>query len=319
MLRGERIPQFYDIEITDVSTVAGIRGSGKSNNTWNFIKEKIEENIPICIISPSGEYRGLPGFYEYHMAEIDPVKTAMAIRKTNVSTVIETKNRVLTKGMAVAGKKNLTLMEKVAWLNSFCESLMDDRHINPLVVIVEECHEYIPQKRGNKAIALLTLAKESRKYGIGILFITQAIAEMDKDAFRQSTHLLIHRLKRKIDLKYVSEEVSAWDWEKEDVYEYIPSLEDGEYFHFSDYGVDKVTESPLAEDKPFGHTPKFDKVTVDRESFEKDQNKQAFWKTLKNPWVQILIWTLVTIGIVVTIYIYWHIKIKGFWKKSISK
>lgn len=278
-------------------TVAGIRGSGKSNNTWNFIKEKQEENIPIAILSPTREYRGIPDFYTFDARKYNAKNLAKAVRKYNVSVVIE------TKGMDIVDKRN--------WVNDFSQTLMDDEHINPLIVVVEESHEYVPQKRGLKAFHLLDLAKESRKYGIGILFVTQSIAELDKDAFRQSNHLLIHRLKTEVDLDYVAKEVSAWGWDKKDVKELIPSLDDGQYFHFDDDGVYRVSDSPLAEDKPFGHTPKFDKITVDKEGFEKEQKKESVWQTLKNPLVQILIWTLVTIAIIVTVFIYFRVKFKG--------
>ena len=74
-----------------------------------------------------------------------------------------------------------------------------DREINPIAIFCDEAHLYIPQntKQGIEAQSLNSferIAKEGRKYGIGLVVITQRPSEVDRTVLSQSSNFIAMRL-----------------------------------------------------------------------------------------------------------------------------
>lgn len=75
----------------------------------------------------------------------------------------------------------------------------DREKINPIAVFCDEAHLYIPQitKQGVEAQSLNSferIAKEGRKYGIGLVVITQRPSEVDRTVLSQSSNFIAMRL-----------------------------------------------------------------------------------------------------------------------------
>ena len=76
---------------------------------------------------------------------------------------------------------------------------VDKDKINPIAVFCDEAHLYIPQnvKPGVESLSLNSferIAKEGRKYGIGLVVITQRPSEVDRTVLSQSSNFIAMRL-----------------------------------------------------------------------------------------------------------------------------
>lgn len=75
----------------------------------------------------------------------------------------------------------------------------DREKINPIAIFCDEAHLYIPQnsKQGMETQSLTSferIAKEGRKYGIGLVVITQRPSEVDRTVLSQSSNFIAMRL-----------------------------------------------------------------------------------------------------------------------------
>lgn len=75
----------------------------------------------------------------------------------------------------------------------------DRENINPIAIFCDEAHLYIPQntKQGMETQSLTSferIAKEGRKYGIGLVVITQRPSEVDRTVLSQSSNFIAMRL-----------------------------------------------------------------------------------------------------------------------------
>lgn len=75
----------------------------------------------------------------------------------------------------------------------------DREKINPIAIFCDEAHLYIPQntKQGLETQSLTSferIAKEGRKYGIGLVVITQRPSEVDRTVLSQSSNFIAMRL-----------------------------------------------------------------------------------------------------------------------------
>jgi DNA helicase HerA-like ATPase len=96
----------------------------------------------------------------------------------------------------------------------------------PLLLVLEEAHSYL--KAGENSISSRTIqiiAKEGRKYGVGLLLITQRPTELDETVLSQCGTLIALRMTNKGDRGHVS---SAVQDELHDMVALLPSLRTGE-------------------------------------------------------------------------------------------
>lgn len=76
---------------------------------------------------------------------------------------------------------------------------IDKDKIHPIAIFCDEAHLYIPQnvKQGMKSLSLMSferIAKEGRKYGVGLVVITQRPSEVDRTVLSQSSNFVAMRL-----------------------------------------------------------------------------------------------------------------------------
>ncbi len=76
--------------------------------------------------------------------------------------------------------------------------------IPPVIVIVEEAHNYCPQKRTViSSDVLMSVASEGRKFGLGLCIVTQRPARIDKNILSQCNTQIILRVTNPNDLKAI--------------------------------------------------------------------------------------------------------------------
>jgi len=135
-----------------------------------------------------------------------------------------------------------------------------------LLVLFEEAHRYINEednedyKLGNCYIE--RLAREGRKYGIGLIISSQRPSELSKTVLSQCNSFIIHRITNKNDLEFVSKVLSL---NNQELLKYIPGLEKqyavvlGEAFSYSD-----IAKIYTADPKPRSDDPKVINNWVER-------------------------------------------------------
>lgn len=96
----------------------------------------------------------------------------------------------------------------------------------PLLVVLEEAHNYL--KAGEKSISSRTvqkIAKEGRKYGVGLLLVTQRPSELDETVLSQCGTIVALRMNNGKDRAHVK---SAIQDELQTMIDLLPSLRTGE-------------------------------------------------------------------------------------------
>ncbi len=93
---------------------------------------------------------------------------------------------------------------------SLCSRLFESRKLNripPGMLVVEEAHNYAPEKGFSKTAStdiLRTIASEGRKFGLGMMVISQRPARVDKNVLSQCGTQVIMKVTNPNDLKAIS-------------------------------------------------------------------------------------------------------------------
>ena len=96
----------------------------------------------------------------------------------------------------------------------------------PLLIVLEEAHNYL--KSGGNSIAsraVQSIAKEGRKYGVGLLLVTQRPSELDETVLSQCGTIIALRMNNAKDRGHIS---SAIQDELQTMVDLLPSLRTGE-------------------------------------------------------------------------------------------
>ena len=83
--------------------------------------------------------------------------------------------------------------------------------VPPMLLVVEEAHNYIPERPGNalsKPI-IATVAQEGRKFGLGLMVISQRPARVDKNVISQCNTKVIFKMEEK-DLQAVQKSIEGF-------------------------------------------------------------------------------------------------------------
>ncbi|EMA57318.1 ATP-binding protein [Halorubrum lipolyticum] len=217
--------------LTGRSFITGKSGSGKSNTASVVIENLLSNGFPVMIVDTDGEYYGLKEEYEILHAgaddECDIVvspehaeKLANLALEQNVPIILD------VSGYLEEDTANELLLEVVKQLFA-----KEKRLKKPFLLVVEECHEYIPEGGGMDETGkmLIKVGKRGRKHGLGIVGISQRPADVKKDFITQCDWLCWHRLTWDNDTKVVgrilgSKYASA-----------VEDLGDGEAFLMTDW------------------------------------------------------------------------------------
>jgi len=99
------------------------------------------------------------------------------------------------------------------------------RLISPGMVVVEEAHNYIPERgTGNAASTNIvrTIAAEGRKFGLGLMVISQRPARVDKNVISQCNTQIIMRVTNPNDLKALSKGLEGMTSDLEEEIKRLP-------------------------------------------------------------------------------------------------
>jgi len=84
----------------------------------------------------------------------------------------------------------------------------EEKRKDPLLVVCEEAHRYVPDK-GNAQYAaaqdaIRRIAREGRKYGIGLMLVSQRPADVDSTVLSQCGTWIVLRLTNSADQQHVA-------------------------------------------------------------------------------------------------------------------
>ncbi|MGZ0747130.1 helicase HerA domain-containing protein [Haloparvum sp. AD34] len=224
-----------DIPVVELLTgrgfVTGKSGSGKSNTASVVIENLLDNNFPVLIVDTDGEYYGLKEEYEILHAgadeECDIVvspehaeKIATLALDQNVPIILD------VSGYLEEDTADELLLEVVKHLFA-----KEKKMKKPFLLVLEECHEYIPEGGGMDETGkmLIKVGKRGRKHGLGIVGISQRPADVKKDFITQCDWLCWHRLTWDNDTKVVSRILGS------DYADAIEDMDDGEAFLMTDW------------------------------------------------------------------------------------
>ncbi len=89
----------------------------------------------------------------------------------------------------------------------------------PMLLLVEEAHNFCPERGLNKAISsnvLRTIASEGRKFGIGLSVVSQRPARIDKNVLSQCNTQIILKITNPNDLRAISQSIEGFTNDLED-------------------------------------------------------------------------------------------------------
>jgi len=134
------------------------------------------------------------------------------IRETGILSDSPTRIEELVKhGMAsVIDMKGVApkLQELIAY--RLCKEVFEGRKmgkIPPFMLVIEEAHNFCPERGFGEAISsniLRTIASEGRKFGLGLLIISQRPARVDKNVISQCNTQIILKVTNPNDIKALS-------------------------------------------------------------------------------------------------------------------
>jgi len=233
---GDRTPgASVELPVVDILTgrgfITGKSGSGKSNTASVIIENLLEKSFPVLIVDTDGEYYGLKEQFELLHAGADE----------ECDIVVSPEHADKIAGLAL--EENVPIILDVSGyldeeeaqrlLTEVAQSLFakEKKLKKPFLMLVEECHEYLPEGGGMTEAGrmLIKIGKRGRKHGLGIVGISQRPADVKKDFITQCDWLVWHRLTWDNDTKVVGRILGA------SYADAIEGLGDGEAFLASDW------------------------------------------------------------------------------------
>ncbi len=113
-------------------------------------------------------------------------------------------------------------------VSRICSELFELRKLNEVpagMIVIEEAHNFIPERGFGKAVStsiLRTIASEGRKFGLGLMVISQRPARVDKNVISQCNTQIILRVTNPNDINAVKKGVEGLTSEMVDEIKRLP-------------------------------------------------------------------------------------------------
>lgn len=224
--------------LTGRTAVLGKSGSGKSNSASVIIEQLLERGYSCLIVDVDGEYFGLKEEFEVLVLGDSPEAegrvgpahaewVASRALEDNVPIVLDISGFADEEGVDAGSGEARELVRSVAQELYRLEQELQ----KPFLIVVEECHEFIPQSGAIDALGqqLIQIGKRGRKRGLGLMGISQRPADVQKDFISQADLLVWHRVTWKNDVNEVGRVLGS------DYRDAVGDLRDGEAYVRADW------------------------------------------------------------------------------------
>lgn len=202
--RSGRTPVEIDLD-TLLHTRMLIQANSGGGKSW-LIRRLVEQmfgKVQIIVIDPEGEFPTLREKFGFVLVgkggetSVHPGHAALVAQR-----LLE------LRASAVCDLYELKVPQRHRWVRLFLESLMNapKELWHPVVVVVDEAHNYCPEKGESEAAGpMIDLATRGRKRGFCAVWATQRLAKLAKDAAAELTNILIGMTFIDIDRKRAAE------------------------------------------------------------------------------------------------------------------
>jgi DNA helicase HerA-like ATPase len=232
-------PHEYSSQIVEYSPLKNAGKETTKHLTLNGMNLEAREIIDLLSAKLSGPqigvlYQAVKEVKEYKQVYnlrdiIEAVGRSKSNARWNVTASLESLDSIgvfsekgtSTDELVVKGKCSLINMKGVppdiqdVVVARLTEELFNDRKagkIAPFLFIVEEAHNYCPERGYGNAVSLhilRTVASEGRKFGMGLCIISQRPAKVDKNIISQCNTNIILKVTNPNDLKAIIQSVEG--------------------------------------------------------------------------------------------------------------
>ena len=162
----------------------------------------------------------------------------------------------------------------------WARNLSEGGRERPLLIVLEEAHAYLGSgSEGTAAAAVRRIAKEGRKYGIGVMLVSQRPSEIDPTILSQCGTLIALRLTNATDRGHIR---SAASDNLEGLFSMLPILRTGEAIVVGEavnLPVRTLIERPSAGRRPDSEDP----AVVVKGSEEEGYETPGGWNQKRDP------------------------------------
>ena len=217
--------------LTGRGFITGKSGSGKSNTASVVAEKLLDSGFGLLIVDVDGEYYGLKEEYEILHAGADEecdIQVVPEHAEKLASLALEQNVPII---LDVSGYLDQSVAEELLLETTRQLFAKEKKLKKPFLLLIEECHEYIPEGGGLGEVGkmLIKVGKRGRKHGLGVVGISQRPADVKKDFITQCDWLCWHRLTWDNDTKVVGRILGS------DYANAVEDLDDGEAFLMTDW------------------------------------------------------------------------------------
>ena len=232
---------------TSVTSVLGIRGSGKSNLAAVLVEGFLDAQIPVVVLDRVGIWFSLrldrdgktPSRYEIPV--LGGAHGDIALLPSAGAQVAE----ALAAGQssAVLDISRFSQAGRIKFATEFAETFFEakKRHPGPVCLVLEEAQRYVPQtiRFSDGGLprclgAFEEIAEQGRNYGVGLVLISLRPEKLNKDVMNLSENVFALRMLGVQERKVVAEWVQEHGVEgRDDVKNELPSLRKGRAIFWS--------------------------------------------------------------------------------------
>lgn len=229
LAQGRKVVLDVDVLLRTRLLVQANSGAGKS---WLLrrLAEQLFGAIQVILIDPEGEFATLREKFGYVLVG----KGGETPADTRSATLLAHKLLEL-RASAVCDLYEMKPFDRHRWVRLFLEALIDSpkRLWHPLVVIVDEAHQFSPEKGAGESEAseaMIGLATRGRKRGFCAVFATQRLGKLRKDAASELLNVLVGGTFIDIDRKRAAEALGIPPSDQRAFFDQIKVLEPGRFW-----------------------------------------------------------------------------------------
>lgn len=220
--------------VTSSNAILGKKGSGKTSAAIVVFEEMFAAGVPVVSVDPKGDHYGIrssadgkgPGLPvpvlggQHGDVPLEPTAGAVVadlILDQRLSCVLDV--------------SEFSRAEVIRFLLPFAQRLYRQAGDEPLHLLLEECHEYLPQvvraEDAQMVGAWQRLVKMGRFKGLGVTLVSQRSAAVNKDVLEQVDNLIVLRTTGPRDRDAIERWIDTHA-DRKDIMASLPSLANGE-------------------------------------------------------------------------------------------
>ncbi len=202
---------FKSLDSRDILDLLPSSDSKNGLSALNKAMEAVKERKPLYSVrdvidelsaSESGKVYSL-------MADLEAVDALglFAERGTHITELIQKGKTTILNLKGVAPDIQQIIVRR---LGTMLFELRKADKVPPLMMVLEEAHNYCPQNEGTLCKKIITtIASEGRKFGLGLMVISQRPAKIDKNVLSQCGTQIILKVTNPNDLKAITASIEG--------------------------------------------------------------------------------------------------------------